>query len=284
MIIAYVVSLIPFFVCGRFRLPLAPMLILFAAAGLAQFPRWLHESTPRQKALCASVALAALIFAHVPTGVSASGVRSVTYYNMGNALNGLGEQSEAIKYYRRSLELEPSFIPANNNLAVALVARGETEEAEKVFRRIIELDPAAKFAHLSLGIILRDRGEPKAGLVSFRHAVLIDPDFVGAHFALARTLSALGKWPEAERHYRRILEIDPSRDGVRRLLKAGPPKSGPTWGSRAPIQVNLTESVLSDIAENAVYSSYRLVPLTHLSVLSRAEGPRVSRIAPLAPI
>jgi hypothetical protein len=32
----------------------------------------------------------------------------------------------------------------------------------------------------------------------------------------------------------------------------------PTWGSFAPIQVGLTECLLSDIAENAVSFSYRL--------------------------
>jgi len=37
----------------------------------------------------------------------------------------------------------------------------------------------------------------------------------------------------------------------------------PDMGSFAPIQVNLTEYLLSDIAENAVSFSYRLCMLEH---------------------
>jgi protein O-GlcNAc transferase len=51
-----------------------------------------------------------------------------------------------------------------------------------------------------------------------QEAVRLDPGYADAHHHLASALRAAGRRDDAIVHYRRALQIDPSRDAVRREL------------------------------------------------------------------
>ena len=59
---------------------------------------------------------------------------------IGSADLQLGRLGQAEQVLRRALELDPSFVPAVNNLGVALMGRGKTGEARVVFQQAFALD------------------------------------------------------------------------------------------------------------------------------------------------
>ena len=65
MTLAYAVSVVIFYVFARYRFPMVPFLVLFAAAGLASLPRFVRARSARSAQACATV-LALAIFANWP--------------------------------------------------------------------------------------------------------------------------------------------------------------------------------------------------------------------------
>lgn len=53
-----------------------------------------------------------------------------------------GQPAEAVRAYRRSLELDPEFTPARVALAQALLAAGETEEAAEILDGVLKQEPS----------------------------------------------------------------------------------------------------------------------------------------------
>jgi tetratricopeptide (TPR) repeat protein len=74
------------------------------------------------------------------------------YYNIGNVLSKEGKLDEAIRYYRRALELDPDFAKAHYNLGNVLLDQGEFERAVIHYKMAVKLEPdwTEARSHLSL--------------------------------------------------------------------------------------------------------------------------------------
>jgi Flp pilus assembly protein TadD len=59
---------------------------------------------------------------------------------LGSADLQLGRLGQAEQLLRKAVELDPSFVPALNNLGVVLMERGKTAEAKLVFQQAFALD------------------------------------------------------------------------------------------------------------------------------------------------
>jgi tetratricopeptide (TPR) repeat protein len=117
---------------------------------------------------------------------------------------------EAIVEARRSLGLNPSFIPAYRNLCVAAMYLGRPEEAieyaDKAMR-LSPLDPYLAFFHLfrATGCFMLQRDDD--AIVSLRHAVANCPEFSTAVAWLAAVLALTGREAEARDALKRYFLI-----------------------------------------------------------------------------
>lgn len=59
---------------------------------------------------------------------------------LGSANLALGRLGQSEQLLRRAIELDPSFVPAQNNLGVVLMERGKVPEARVVFQHAFALD------------------------------------------------------------------------------------------------------------------------------------------------
>ncbi|OIQ06438.1 MAG: tetratricopeptide repeat protein [Rhodobacteraceae bacterium CG2_30_10_405] len=76
---------------------------------------------------------------------------------LGSANLHLGRLGQAEQLLRRAVELDPTFVPALNNLGVVLMERGKISEARVVFQQAFALDSGATDSireNLSLAIAL----------------------------------------------------------------------------------------------------------------------------------
>ena len=121
-------------------------------------------------------------------------------------------RSEARQRYERAPELDAKYIPALINLGDLHYVEGRSNDARACFERAIALEPGNAKARYNLANVLHDRNEYQAALILYRDAVALAPDFADACFNLALTCEELELVEEAQRHWRRYLELDPTGD------------------------------------------------------------------------
>lgn len=127
-IISYTASVVFFFVTGRYRLPLVPFLLMYAALGL-------HYLFGQLKTKRGSLALSlcVLIFATMVIFWPVERVDFSSNYNsLAIAMKYRGDNVAAEKYYRKSIQTSPNYPSPYYNLASLLQESGHFEEAEKL--------------------------------------------------------------------------------------------------------------------------------------------------------
>lgn len=128
---------------------------------------------------------------------------------------------KAIEYYRQAVALDPNYAVAYAALAdvysilggydFELSRRELGEKARGNALRALALDESLPQAHISLGLVLRtlDHNFPEAER-HLRRGLELDPaDADGLNY-LAYLLTALGKFAEAEANYKRAMELEPA--------------------------------------------------------------------------
>ena len=129
--------------------------------------------------------------------------------NLGNVLERLGRQAEAIAAYREALRLDPHHDVALINLAALHVAQGALREAEGVYLRAINADPQAAEPHARLAALLERRSDLDHAVEEYRRAVAVDPDLAWARNNLGYLLERRGDVDGAIEQYRAAAASDP---------------------------------------------------------------------------
>jgi len=120
----------------------------------------------------------------------------------GDAFLQAGNLAEAIRGYRRSLDLDPDQPGVRTPLAYALRDQGRPDEAAVELEIVLARDDRALDAHYLLGLIARDRGDTIAAIGSFERVLELDPGAVEVYRDLALLLVQGGRTREA----REVLE------------------------------------------------------------------------------
>ncbi len=156
--------------------------------------------------------LSAAALAQAPTSAATLNFR-------GNWLLGEKRFDEAVRLYRRALELRPGYSQGQFNLGNALLQAGRPREAIDWFRRSIPgLPPTVYEPWYGLAQALRLIGQGEAALAALDEALRRRPDDPDLHFELAETLHALGRTGEAIAEAQRAVHRRPSDPRFRSVL------------------------------------------------------------------
>ncbi len=210
MLAAYAASVVLFAVMGRYRHPLAPLLMLFAAAGAAavwEMARGRKRTGwTRQTAWAGATVAGLLVVCNWPV-LSMGDMRAITALNLGTELQAEGRLDEAVEQYRQVLALTPDDALAHSNLGTALAAQGRLDEAVGHYERALAQAPGDADAHSNLGNALLSLGRTEEGIASLRRALDIDPGSAEAHAALGIALHDGGELDDAIVHLRRAVDL-----------------------------------------------------------------------------
>lgn len=215
--IAYVLSVVLFYVVARYRFPLSPFLLLFAAGGLAQFPAWMRQANRAEKLRGAAVVITAALICNWPMQ-SVPSMKALTAYNLGEALRVEGRSDEAILQFRAALRLDPSHSGAASNLGALLGERGDHDEAIRLHNQAIAADPENAAAHNNLGQELAARGQLREAIESFSRSIAIDPRSAQPHHNLGTALATVGQVDEAIREFQEAARLEPANAGAHNNL------------------------------------------------------------------
>lgn len=221
----YSAGVILFFVNARYRVPVIPVLIVFAAAGLRELME-VNRSRHRTMGLAGRIVLLALLFLIVNTRLgdpeeAARFEAASGHFLMGLTFAKAGETSRAEEWYRRAVEAYPGHAEARNNLAGIHIRRGEWQRAREELEWALKAQPSNGNALVNAGFVSVKLGEQQKAKEFFERAlagVLSTEMRARALYNLGMIFLSEGKPAEAERSWREAIFHDPSHALARRQL------------------------------------------------------------------
>ena len=216
----YAGTVIAFFPASRYRLPVVPVLLLLAALGAWELAARIRLGW-RQAAIPAGVLLALGVLCNVGAPAMDPEGGAGTQHRLGFVYQQKGMEANALRHYRRALQLDPSIREARYNLGALYARQGRFDRAAGEFETFVERFPDDPQGLLALGDALLRAGRQTAALEAWedllRHPRLDDAQARGAvaagragiHGRLAATRAQLGQLEESEAAYRSLLALAP---------------------------------------------------------------------------
>jgi tetratricopeptide (TPR) repeat protein len=153
LVIFYSISVTLFFIFSRYRLPLVPLLVMFAAAGMVQGFVLLRKRRIKALTLCTTIALiAAIVFNWKIIPQDQEHFRALSLSNMCTESLVVGKTQQAVEYCLQSLKHDSRKVKILNNLGAALSEEGRFKEALPVLQRAVKINPNIAKAHYNLEV------------------------------------------------------------------------------------------------------------------------------------
>ena len=133
------------------------------------------------------------------------------YYLAANWLMGVQGNEQAHHLLHKSLEIDPNFAPALNDLAYIHAHNHEFKEALESMDRYAALLPKEPNPQDSYGEILRMAGQFSSALEHYRASLAIDASFNTSQLGLADTYALMGDQERARQEYDKAVANEPDR-------------------------------------------------------------------------
>ncbi len=205
-LVGYVLSIVLFFVSGRLRLPVAPVLILLAAYAVVNVFTFIASKSWKELAfLVLSVVFGAVpmyAFSMVPEPDL-----SHEYSRLGQAYFDEGLYAKAEKAYRKALDRREKF-RYHMNLGNTLAAQGKYSEALEAYDRAREMDAESPELYFNMGNLALQMGRPRDAARMWITAMRKDSLFALPYRNLGTLYLRAGKKEEAVKYFRRYIRFE----------------------------------------------------------------------------
>jgi tetratricopeptide (TPR) repeat protein len=124
---------------------------------------------------------------------------------------------EAIRTFRRVLQVDPRHALARYNLGLALKRADRLSDAVAALKGAFDVEPRPETQYM-LGVIAWQRGEVDEAIRALRAAVAADPEYTDAHYTLGAVLASRKDWKGAREALRRAIALRPALPGAHDTL------------------------------------------------------------------
>lgn len=131
------------------------------------------------------------------------------YINLALAFRTQGNLEKSIEFCEKAMFQKPDDAKAYNILGALLLEQGKFEKANLACKKAILLQPDYADAHNNLGAILIDQGEFDYAIESFEKAITINPIFVEAYDNLGLAFTAKAKFDDAIKSFKKAILLNP---------------------------------------------------------------------------
>ena len=222
--LSYMLGVVVFFVNGRFRLPVAPVLIIFASYAIL----YAFSAARARSAETVRIAafLAVFVFAVDYDYIAFRGVRSideaVSHYEIANACLKKGDKDMALSHFEEAAAIQRKY-PTRSyaqiggtidfNLGMIYWERGLYSRAIEALERIPDADPRAFQAKALLGDSYVRKGRPGDAIALYTRMLRASPDDPRVLFGLGVALRTAGDFDRSRRTLEEILKKHRPPDG-----------------------------------------------------------------------
>jgi len=133
-----------------------------------------------------------------------------TYYNSGYDFHKNGKIEEAINYYLKTLQLNPSHALAIYNLGTAFHVKNQLDTAKEYYQKALQINPLLTGAYYNLGIILQGKKQLDEAVSCYQKAIELDPGRVDPYYNMGLAMQEQGRQKEALVSYDKALQCNPS--------------------------------------------------------------------------
>jgi eukaryotic-like serine/threonine-protein kinase len=119
---------------------------------------------------------------------------------LGNLKYERGHLLEALRHFRRAIELEPNDTDSLVMMAFTLVGAGQDDEAQALAPRLVQSDPLSAATWMAAGGPLWFVGRAEQGIPVMQRGLEIDPDNFIAHWCLGYACAVAGRLDDAKGH------------------------------------------------------------------------------------
>jgi tetratricopeptide (TPR) repeat protein len=198
-VLAYSTTIVAFFVVARYRLPMVPALMVFAAYAAL----WMVSAAVRRtyRPLAWSVIGFAALFAFFHANfyrINPLSGFAQSYYRLGIIQEKKGRPAEAVTSYRKALDLDPSLAPGHLNLGILLSREGRYEEAKSELALAVGLDSTYSKAYYNLGLVYAEQAKHDSALLMVDRALQLQEDYGLARLAKAGIFYETARFDLAE--------------------------------------------------------------------------------------
>ena len=195
----YAVSVLLFFVTSRYRVPMVPVAMIFAAAALHEGFFFIRMQQWRRLAVPGAALILLLVALNVQSAPPVE-QDAQFHHDLGEVLLRKEQFATSAQYSQQALKLEPEYPSAWHNLAVALLASGDPVQAESACRQALAQYPSRADTRIVLArslFTLRRSAEARAEL---EKAATQEPENGEVRYAAGRLLLRAGQTTEALHH------------------------------------------------------------------------------------
>jgi arylsulfatase A-like enzyme/Flp pilus assembly protein TadD len=138
---------------------------------------------------------------------------------LGIALSDAGRSAEALPYFARALELDPSNAAAYQNTGIALLRLDRNEEARQNLETALGLGKRHVRAWNALGVAWQRLGQPQKAIDAWDHCIELNPEQYDALYNVGRVAGQLGDWKKARTALERFVATAPKAQYARDLAE-----------------------------------------------------------------
>ena len=238
-ILGYMASIVPFHMASRYRLPVVPVLIVFASYTLT----WIWTGI-REKAV-KKLSVALLLAALLTTAVNWKVVDEKTtfkapYTELGIIAAETGDWANAMTYFNKALHIDPGYATAHYNMGNTLARQGDYEGAVAAFKEAIHHDPEFLMAYDNLGKSYFRLGKWDDALSAFDDALKLRPDFAQALVGKGVVYHSRGQYRLAIETYNKAIAIRPDLAPAHYNLACAYAKNGDIQKARTALKQAVT--------------------------------------------
>jgi tetratricopeptide (TPR) repeat protein len=185
LILSMAGSVALFYVLARYRFPLVPLLIPFAAAGCVHSWDLAKRGGMRKLLVMAVVGTLVAAVVNWPL-VDKRRLDGLGWMNLGVSVAKGGDLDTATGYFRRAVTEYPESAEANNNLAMALAMQGAYAQAIPYYEAVVAIDSSLMGVAYNYGVALERVGRQFDALEQYQRAAELDPSDAEARAAVSR--------------------------------------------------------------------------------------------------
>jgi tetratricopeptide repeat protein len=214
-IVLHLLALLPVFTTERYRLPIVPGLLVFAAFGLITC--YSNFVAGKFNSVISYGALLAVSTLFVSWPQRDPSLWALDAYNSGWQALESGDLALA----ENKLQLARAYVPTNPETNFALgnlrLAEGNSAAASAFYLATLQLDNHHRGALNNLGVLALDGGKFDAAENWLRHAEDVDPGNAKIHFLLAKTLLAKDEHEMAREEIEIAIRLRPNQTEFQQL-------------------------------------------------------------------
>jgi len=218
--ISYCLGVAMFFVAARYRVPVLPILLVFAAYGLGALYRWARSGRWRHAGLGLAVCIAFSLAANRGLGSMDMDGDAAIHYNLGNAYAKAGDRLRAHAAFERAVALDPDYDQAWLNLAGMKGAMGDLDAAADIFARLTRSAPTQAEPWLNMAHVRIMQRDIDGAIAAYEAAIAAEPQMLPAYVEMIRLFGQFGDLARAAQVVERAGQALPQqRERLRQLYR-----------------------------------------------------------------